>query len=204
MNINNLNNNKVNKKNTLFKQSNLVEKSQSSNSVKLPIINSSRPTGSGGGKINLDIKNILNECGEYKEDPVIKMKLNSIMNDIVEINKVITTKTNNNRIKISSAPTQPNTADNNQDGNKDEKIFTFSKFPHLSQISQVDKFDKANKKFSSKNVEINLNNFNTKKIALVKEDSTMIKKPIKMKSDQFKLDANSQIIKYNQKAIKFK
>jgi len=200
ININNINNNNknsygINNNRTLFKQCNVVDKNSSA-IVKLPIINSNR-SGSGGGKINLDIKNILNECGEYKEDPIIKKKLNNIMNDIVEINKVITTKTNNNkRIKISSAPTQPNTADNQDGSGNDEKIFTFSKFPQLKEIEKGRKI--------SKNAEINLNNFNTKKFVKAETYLSKDKVPIKIKNDQFKLDTNSQIIKYNQKVIKLK
>jgi len=191
----NFSNNKIvnengNKKKTLFKQSNVASKESSfgGSGLKLPVINSNR-SGSGGGKINLDIKNLLNECGEYKEDPIIKKKLTNIMNDIVEINKVITTKTNN-RIKVSSAPSQP--FGDKQDTN-DEKAFTFSKFPQL----QAEKGLKL-----SKNAEIHINNFNSRKFVKPESIVSKEKAPIKIKNEQLNLDTNSQLIKYNPKSIK--
>jgi hypothetical protein len=55
-------------------------------------------------KANFDIKNIMDAADGYKEDPVIKKKLDDIMQNIVDIRNVLNQKTKT-RLKIASAPT---------------------------------------------------------------------------------------------------
>jgi hypothetical protein len=66
-------------------------------SAKLPSIYSTR------GKKDYDINNIMSVANDFKEDPVIKKKLNDIYQNIADIQKVLDQRIQN-RIKISSAP----------------------------------------------------------------------------------------------------
>lgn len=79
---------------------------------KLPAINSQRRKISSlesnstfsDTNSNLDIKNIFAVADGYKEDPIIKQKLDDIMQNIVDIRNVIDQKFKK-RLKIASAPT---------------------------------------------------------------------------------------------------
>jgi hypothetical protein len=73
---------------------------------KLPAIQTSRRkvNSTTSTKENFDIKNIIDAADGYKEDPVIKKKLDDIMQNIVDIRNVLNQKTKT-RLKIASAPT---------------------------------------------------------------------------------------------------
>jgi hypothetical protein len=120
------------------------------NKIKLPSINSNRTKEN---KISLN--DIISEYNEHKKDPVIRKKLNNILNDISDIKKVILSK-EKNRIKISSAPTGIF---------EDENNFTFSQFPKI-QHKQIlnqnpEQTISINNRINS-NVNFNLNfNVNT-------------------------------------------
>jgi hypothetical protein len=66
-------------------------------SAKLPTIQTNR------GKKEYDIHNIIDAASDYKEDPMIKKKLNDIYQNIEDIRKVLNQRSKN-RVKISSAP----------------------------------------------------------------------------------------------------
>ncbi len=75
-------------------------------SNKLPAVQTSRRKVNStiSTKENFDIKNIIDAADGYKEDPVIKKKLDDIMQNIVDIRNVLNQKTKT-RLKIASAPT---------------------------------------------------------------------------------------------------
>jgi hypothetical protein len=103
------------------------------NKLKLPIINTNRRKID----INNDINNIFQNASNFKEDPVIKKKLDDIIQNIADIKNVLNQKTKA-RLKISSAPGNYNTNDDKftfspdknpfQNTFKDEKNITFSRF----------------------------------------------------------------------------
>lgn len=74
---------------------------------KLPLINSSRR------KLNIDsdLTNIFDAANNFKEDPVIKQKLDDILQNIVDIKNVLNQKTKT-RVKIASAPSNKDTTTN--------------------------------------------------------------------------------------------
>lgn len=76
-----------------------VVKSGTAPDNKLPSIS----TGRKRTDINYDIKNIFNAANNYKEDPLIKMKLDDIMQNIADIRCVLNQKSKT-RVKVSSAP----------------------------------------------------------------------------------------------------
>lgn len=118
-------------------------------SNKLPAITTSRRKTN----FNYDISNIFQAANNYKEDPLIKMKLDDIMQNIADIKSVLNQKTKA-RIKVSSAPSNVEDRLINTgsvpNADKDSKGMTFCKMVPTKKLvnnrSFIPKLSKENDK----------------------------------------------------------
>lgn len=87
------------------------------------------------GSDNKELNMLFTQALEYKEDPLIQDKLNTIMRNISDIREALKLKTKQrqkNNLTPSHIPHQ-NLVITQQEKEKDSGLFTFSKFPKSSQ-----------------------------------------------------------------------
>lgn len=150
--------------------------------LKLPAINNNFKRKY---EINNDINNIFQNASNFKEDPIIKKKLDDIIQNIADIKNVLNQKSKS-RLKISSAPNNnkeekfafspnKNTYDDSKNllnTLKDDKNVTFSKFNYLENNTKVNS--------DNNNTNHTTNNLNETKKRFVKQNSDREKLPIKL------------------------
>jgi len=123
---------------------NLTHKPYTPPDVKLPTIGTSRRI-SKPPEMKEDLKNIFDAANNYKEDPVIKKKLDDIMQNIVDIRNVLSQK-NKSRVKIASAPA--NFEETNIDSILNGKNNLFSGAPRNKNLSHFPENERVKATFT--------------------------------------------------------